>query len=84
MVRQPVAKHSKSETQTTKVVAIERYRDELQFYVYMKNTFSKKHGKRRWYLFVCEKRKKDEPAGIGSVFVAMLNSDILRGLADTS
>lgn len=46
--------------------------------------FSKKQGKRRWYLFVCEKRKKDEPAGIGSVFVAMLNSDILRGLADTS
>ena len=35
------------------------------------------------YLFVCEKMKKAEPAGIGCLFVAILNSDILRGLADT-
>lgn len=35
------------------------------------------------YLFVWEKMKKAEPAGIGCFFVAMLNSDIRRGLADT-
>lgn len=35
------------------------------------------------YLFVWEKMKKAEPAGIGCFLVAMLNSDIRRGLADT-
>jgi len=36
------------------------------------------------YLLVLEKIKNAEPAGIGSFLVAMLYSDILRGLADTS
>lgn len=39
---------------------------------------------KKWNLFDCENRKKDEPGGMGWMVVAALTSDIRRGRADTA